>query len=517
MNDTTSRNEANTTTGPSARRALTALVLAFGLAVVAGAPARAEIPHEVVMRVKRSVVQIEAANSVALDREVTGSVVGTGFVLDAERGIVATNRHVVGTSPALLRVTFHDGESTTARLLHYDAWHDFALIELERDADARWTASAAELGDSFALRDQQELFLVGSNEGQEQSVKFGRVTSLVVNKGKRHSAAIQTSFDRTGGSSGSPVFDADGRVVAMHTSGTNTTSFELRIEYVRDALKQLLGSGRVRRGEVGLELDLIPVAEARRAARLPDEVAERIAAASGERKQAVQVAYVLAGSPAAGRIRPGDLLVEVDGELVAGDLYGVDRAFDARVGGSAHVVVYRHGARVEHDLPVADAERGKVLRFVLFAGGVFHELTPELRRCIDFAGPGVFLSSAAAGTSMGDLGDNLYEDYPDSRFTVVEEVDGTPTPDLGSFLVVARRLQDGDEVQVILRDFTSTPKSEVRRVTLDLSFEPLRAYRLDRAARTWAEEPAAETAAAVAGGVAGGATSAGAPGQGSER
>jgi len=202
-----------------------------------------------------------------------------------------------------MTLTFTDISETTIK-----AWHDFALIELEREADARWTASAAVLGDSFALRDQQELFLVGSNDGQEQSVKFGRVTNTVVKRGKRHSAVIQTSFDRTGGSSGSPVFDAAGRVVAVHTGGTDTTSFELRIEYVRDALRQLLESGRVWRGDVGLELELIPVAEARRATRLPDGVARRIAAAPVGRQQAIQVTYVLPGSPAAGRIRAGDVL-----------------------------------------------------------------------------------------------------------------------------------------------------------------------------------------------------------------
>jgi S1-C subfamily serine protease len=489
------------------------LALAVGLVTVAAVSAPGEIPQKVVMRVRPAVVKIEAANSVAFGMESSGTKIGTGFVVDAERGIVATSAHVVVSSPAQLRVTFHDGESTAARLLHHDAWHDFALIELERDADARWTATAAVLGDSFALHDQQELFLVGSNEGQEQSVKFGRVTNLVVNKGRRHSAAIQTSFDRAGGSSGSPVFDAAGRVVALHTAGTDTTSFELRIEYVRDALRQLLDSGRVRRGDVGLELDLIPVAEARRATRLPDSIARRIASASGWRQQAIQVGYVLPGSPAAGRIRTGDVLVEVEGALVAGDLYRVDRAVDARVGATVRVVVYRHGTRLEHDLAVTDAERGKVARFARFAGGVFHELIPELRRVIDFAGPGVFLSNVTSGTPMGSLGSSFSDKYPDVRLILLEEVDGTPTPDLDAFLSVARRLEDGAKVQVIYRDFVSLSRSQVARVTLDPTLEELRAYRLDPSRRTWVEESAAQETAVVSGGAAAAAAS----GEGLER
>jgi S1-C subfamily serine protease len=512
MNDTTSRDEANPAAGRRRRLVLPALALvlalAVGLVAVAAVSAAGEIPQKVVMRVRPSVVKIETANSVGFGLEPSGSRIGTGFVVDAARGIVATSAHVVVSSPAQLRVTFHDGESTAARLLHHDAWHDFALVELERDADARWAATAVPLGDSFALHDQQELFLVGSNDGQEQSVKFGRVTNMVVNKGRRHSAVIQTSFDRTGGSSGSPVFDAAGRVVAVHTGGTDTTSFELRIEYVRDALRQLLESGRVRRGDVGLELDLIPVAEARRATRLPDSVARRIAAASVGRQQAIQVVYVLPGSPAAGRIRAGDVLVEVDGTLVAGDLYRVDRAVDARVGATVRVAVYRQGARLEHDLSVMDAERSKVARFVRFAGGVFHELTPELQRFIDFAGSGVFLSNATSGTPMGSIGSTFSDDVPNMRLTVVEEVDGTPTPDLDVFLSVAHRLEDGAKVQVIYRDFITLPKSQVARVTLDADFEELRAYRLDPAQRTWVEEPVTETIAAASGAAAGAVASA---------
>jgi S1-C subfamily serine protease len=73
------------------------------------------------------------------------------------------------------------------------------------------------LTSSFDLKEQDEVFMIGNNEGEGYSVKYGRVVNLKLNRGDRHSAAFQTSFDRTGGSSGSPIFDVHGNVVGLRT------------------------------------------------------------------------------------------------------------------------------------------------------------------------------------------------------------------------------------------------------------------------------------------------------------
>ena len=83
-----------------------------------------------------------------------------------------------------------------------------------------------------------ELLLIGNNEKEEYSIKRGRVANLNVNKGDRHSSYIHTTFDRTGGSSGSPVWNTKGEVIGIHARGTDTSSFELPINYVIDALKR---------------------------------------------------------------------------------------------------------------------------------------------------------------------------------------------------------------------------------------------------------------------------------------
>ena len=103
-------------------------------------------------------------------------------------------------------------------------------------------------GIPLALGD--ELLLIGNNEKEEYTIKFGRITNLNVNKGDRHSSYIHTTFDRTGGSSGSPVWNTAGQVIAIHARGTDTSSFELPIDYLYDALELIRNKISIQRGEI---------------------------------------------------------------------------------------------------------------------------------------------------------------------------------------------------------------------------------------------------------------------------
>lgn len=82
----------------------------------------------------------------------------------------------------------------------------------------------AVLTTSYDLKEQDEVFMIGNNDGEGYSVKYGRVINLHLDRGDRHSAAFQSSFDRTGGSSGSPVFDVAGNVVGLRTQPRHSSS-----------------------------------------------------------------------------------------------------------------------------------------------------------------------------------------------------------------------------------------------------------------------------------------------------
>ena len=101
---------------------------------------------EQVAAYKPMVVNIETSSEIVFETEAKGTSFATGFVVDAERGIIATNRHVTGSSPAYIKINFHDGSFTEARILYYDPTHDFGFYQINPD-EVDFELQAVELGE----------------------------------------------------------------------------------------------------------------------------------------------------------------------------------------------------------------------------------------------------------------------------------------------------------------------------------------------------------------------------------
>ena len=127
-------------------------------------------------------------------------------------------------APSYVKINFHDGSFTEAQILYYDPTHDFGFYQID-PAEVEFELQAVELGEWDSLSLGDELLLIGNNEKEEYSIKFGTVANLNVNKGDRHSSYIHTTFDRTGGSSGSPVWNTAGQVIAIHARGYRYLQF----------------------------------------------------------------------------------------------------------------------------------------------------------------------------------------------------------------------------------------------------------------------------------------------------
>lgn len=358
-----------------------------------------QCPHdwsEQVPVFERSIVNIEVFKQVAFEDESRGLWHATGFVVDGERGIIATNAHVTGIGPAQIKVNFLDGTFTEASILYYDAIHDIGFLKVD-PAKRRSPLQPVTLESARGLRIGEELLLIGNNDADQYTVKFGTVSNLNVDKGKRYSTYIQTTFDRTGGSSGSAVWNTRGRVVAIHSLGSDTSSFELPADYLIDALKQVRSGSPVHRRDIGLDLSLISCSEAERYFGLPPRIRKDLTAGRGEIPKLMLVTALTIRSQGAIALSPGDILFKADGALLAEDFGRLDRILDSRVGRSVELEVYRDGQRVLVKrvlvkLVVEDVEPLKIRKFVRFAGGTFHDLTPSIRRMFDYSGDGVYLS-----------------------------------------------------------------------------------------------------------------------------
>ena len=477
------------------------MLLALALALLAQPSPAATSQEQLVAKLKPTIVNVYVYTSAGLAGDLPGNTAATAFVVDAARGWIATNRHVCGISPATFKVTFYDGEVTNAvHLLYYDPWHDLAILRVDTAA-VQIPLRETPRGDTKELQEQEKIILIGNNDGSNYTVLYGEIINTsrnpevspdVPGDNHRHSSSFQYVLNSRGGSSGSPVVDPQGRVIGINHSGNDVTGDALRVEYLEDTLRCLRSGRPSCRGDVGVVLDLMPIADARRHLHLPDETIERIRAAAGgtELKNLIYVKKLISGSPAEKVLQPGDVVVSAAGRVLGAALYDFDKAVDERLGGAIDVGVMRNGRPLSARLKVEDAEAGKIRRFATVGGGTFHEITPEVKRRFGVEGPGVVLSQTTIGSSL-DVG-SRYDKTPMFRQVVFQAINGVPTPDLDSFAREVSKLKSGVPFYATARDFVSTDgSSKIMLLELDLKFYPLRLYRLSPESLEWEEEPAA--------------------------
>ena len=269
---------------------------------------------------------------------------GSGVVVDAQRGYVLTNHHVVENAQEIT-VTLDDGRRLEAILVGGDPETDIAVVKVPPD-----NLTALPIADSARLRVGDFVVAIGSPFGLGQTVTSGIVSAL----GRRGLGIegfedfIQTDASINPGNSGGPLVNLRGELVGINTailapSGGNVgIGFAIPSNMARDVMAQLVSYGEVRRGEVGVAVqDLTPALA----------TAFDLAARHG-----AVVVSVESGSPAArAGLRPGDVLVSINGREVksASDVRNAIGLL--RVGQEVDLEVVRDGKTRTVTLRIAEA------------------------------------------------------------------------------------------------------------------------------------------------------------------
>jgi S1-C subfamily serine protease len=259
-----------------------------------------------------------------------GGGAGSGVVITPD-GFVLTSAHVLGKARSGV-ATLSDGRELPFDVTGTDGLSDLGLVRVRGDG-----LTAAELGDAERLRIGELVVAVGSPMGLTGSVTAGVVSaidrSLPVRAGSTTRVVenvIQTDAALNPGNSGGALADRLGRVVGVNTAVAgmglglavpiNTAS--------RRIIATLMRNGRVRRAYLGI-------------AGNPRVLAPRDRVSTG-RESGVYVAEVVAGGPAAaGGIRNGDVILDVDGEPVTTALDLQRLMYDEAIGRTVTVRVLR--------------------------------------------------------------------------------------------------------------------------------------------------------------------------------
>lgn len=233
------------------------------------------------------------------------SGLGSGVIVSPD-GFILTNNHVVESADAI-EVALNDGRKFPARLIGRDPETDLAVLRVGGVSDLpAITFSAAE-----SLQVGDVVLAIGNPFGVGQTVTMGIVsalgrTRLGISTFENY---IQTDAAINPGNSGGALVDATGNLVGINTAiysrsgGSLGIGFAIPVSLARTVFEQIVVSGQVIRGWVGVEIQ---------------EVTQGLAQSFGmQRAIGALISGVLRGSPAerAG-IRPGDILLEVDGQSV---------------------------------------------------------------------------------------------------------------------------------------------------------------------------------------------------------
>ncbi|MEM6985218.1 MAG: trypsin-like peptidase domain-containing protein [Pseudomonadota bacterium] len=355
---------------------------------------------DTVSRVADSVVSISISRQRAFDDDRQGGTSATGFVVDAERGILLTNRHVIGSGPVRAFATFQNMEEIELVPLYRDPVHDYGFFKYD-PAQLQYNQPRSLSLHPEGARRGLDIRVIGSDGGEQLSILAGTIARLdrAAPRYGRYGFSdfntfyYQAASGTSGGSSGSPVVDIEGHVVALNAGANSNTasSFFLPLWRIREALNRLQADLDVARG--GLQTVFRHEAF-RTVLRLgvPQEEVAQVRAAGVDNTGMLVVEQVFPEGVADGVLRAGDVLVAIEQQPVY-QFAMLDSVLDGAVGERVGVTLYRQGERVEEQLDVADLHAAIPNRLVEFGGAVLHDMTLHQARTMNLPRRGVALAS----------------------------------------------------------------------------------------------------------------------------
>lgn len=473
------------------------LLLPWLAAGLIGGASAAESPawDRTIERIAPSVVTIEIDQTRAFDTEWNQSSQATGFVVDAVRGLILTNRHVVTPGPVVATAVFQNREEVELHAVYRDPVHDFGIYRYD-PAKLRYVQPVALPLYPEGARVGTEIRVVGNDAGEQLSILAGTLARLdraapeygVGKYNDFNTFYVQAASGTSGGSSGSPVIDIQGRVVALNAGGSSgaQSSFYLPLDRVQRALQLIQRGEPVSRGTLQTVFNYTPYDELVRLG-LRAVTQEAARKARPDLTGMLVVDEVLPGSPTEGKLQPGDILTHVNGQLVTTFL-PLEEILDNSVGGKVDIVVERGGEKVQQTLPVGDLHAITPSEFFEFGDAVVHTLSYQMARHFNAPVSGVYVANPgyvlnAAGVPRG---------------AVISSVNGKPVATMAEFRDTVATLPHGARAALRYSTLDDPKGSETRVMRMDRAWFPAKVCRRDDRTGLWpCEELAAPPAAAA--------------------
>jgi pro-apoptotic serine protease NMA111 len=433
-------------------------------------------------RIASGVVTIQIDSTRAFDTEWNTTAQATGFVIDAKRGLILTNRHVVTPGPVTAQATFQNREEVQLYPVYRDPVHDFGIYHYDpaklrfiQPAELPLYPAGAVIG--------REIRVVGNDAGEQLSILAGTLARLdreapEYGYGKYNdfnTFYFQAASGTSGGSSGSPVIDIEGRVVALNAGGATgaQSSFYLPLPAITRALKYIDAGKPVPRGTLETVFKYTPYDELRRLGLNADTEAH-MRKAYPRLTGMLVVDEVQPGSAADGVLSPGDILVGLNGKPVP-EFFALEDVLDSHVGEQINVEVQRGNETLRHALDVESLSAITADEYIEFGEAVVHTLSYQQARHYNLPIEGVYIANP--GYVFGSAG------IPHGA--LISSFNGKKMRNLADFEAALADLADGARAPVRYVTLEDPRTTQLKVIRMDRRWFPARKCKRDDSLGTW--------------------------------
>ena len=308
-----------------------------------------------------------------LTQERINESLGSGVIVDAARGYVLTNHHVIEGADDV-SVTLYDGRTFKAEFIGSDPDTDVALMRIPAD-----DLTAIPLANGNDLQVGDFVVAVGNPFGFTQTVTSGIVSAVGRSNlpGIGFQNFIQTDASINPGNSGGALVNLRGELVGINTASFNRygsdagnigLGFAIPIDLARNVMQQLLATGEVRRGTLGIDTQTLN---------------ERIAVGLGlpaDTRGAVVTRVHGDSAAAAAGVRVGDVIVAANGQRIDGSIALRNFQGLQPVDAPVTLELLRDGRKLQVSTRLRALPRDGASYDERLAGATFADLPEALRR-----------------------------------------------------------------------------------------------------------------------------------------
>jgi len=422
-------------------------------------------------RISSGVVSIRVDSTRAFDTEWNSSSQATGFVVDAKRGLILTNRHVVTPGPVVAEAVFRNNEEVRLTPVYRDPVHDFGFFRYNPD-DLQYIEPTELPLKPKGAGIGREIRVIGNDAGEQLSILAGTIARLDrkapdYGRGKYNdfnTFYLQAASGTSGGSSGSPVVNIDGEVVALNAGANSSaaSSFFLPLDRVKRVLHLLQSNDTVTRGTLQTMFVSKPYDELRRLG-LTDATERAARSTFPKQTGMLAIEQVIPRSPAAGKLQPGDILIRVNGKLLSG-FVPLATVLDDNVNKEIEIELERGGQSVKETVVVSDLHAITPSEFIEVGDAIVNDLSYQQARHYNLAVEGVYVANPGYLLSKSAV----------PRGAVITEFGQDKIRNIDDFESALDKLADGSRALLRYVTIDNPNNSVVRPFEMDRVWFPVR-------------------------------------------